>query len=57
MRAGSITKRIKGIAIDLDYNDIGDKGAAEAIAVMLLWSRPTLTRLQLKCSSQSSNPC
>jgi hypothetical protein len=36
--------------IDLDSKDIGPKLAVEAVAAMLIWSVPTLTRLKLRCS-------
>ncbi len=32
--------------IDLDNKDIGGKGAAEAVAALLIWSSPTLTTLR-----------
>ncbi len=34
--------------IDLDGKEIGDKGAAAAVAAMLLWSSSTLTSLRLR---------
>ncbi len=37
-------------AVDLDNKEIGAKYSAEALAAMLFWSAPTLTRLSLRCS-------
>ncbi len=52
---GSMVRRLlakvavqKIAKIDLDYKKIWPKGAVEAVSVMLLWSSPTLTTLQLR---------
>jgi hypothetical protein len=44
MRAPMNTK------LDFSRKEIGAKGAAGAVAAMLLWSLPTLTCLDLRCS-------
>ncbi len=52
---GSMTKRLLAkvatqtvTTINLDNKEIGAKGAAEAVAAMLLWSARTLTYVSLR---------
>jgi hypothetical protein len=48
MRVSRIIGAIPGVTIDLSGKEIGDKGAAKAVAAMLLWSAPTMTKLDLR---------
>ena len=45
---GMRVSRIRGVTLDLSRKEIGDKGAAEAVAVMLLWNAPSMTKLDLR---------
>ena len=47
-RMQRIMGAIRGVTLDLSGKEIGDKGAAEAVAVMLLWNAPTVTKLNLR---------
>jgi hypothetical protein len=47
-RMQRITGAIRVITLDLSQKKIGDKGAAEAVAVMLLWNAPSMTKLDLR---------
>ncbi len=43
-----VSKAKRITTIDLQDKEIGGKGAAEAVAAMLLWSAPSMTKLDLR---------